>query len=456
MRKSLFFGLQRLIGSKCSAYYKEFIKLEGQPVSELESLRKCRLRKLLNHAAEHIPYYRNRISTRANFDLDSFPVLTKQDIRDHFKELMSQRLRSEYENRNTRLLRYGWIQVKTGGSTGIPTTVIHDANFRDVGRAGRLYCQYLCGFPFGTPYFRLWGSMKEINRMQNSPAQRIMSMLAGEDLMNAFRMSPQRMEEYIKHINSQQSVDHMMAYVDAAYHLALFAKKYGIRVRPIKSIMACGGTVTDDIRTTLNDVFKARVHNSYGARDCPAIACECQKGGIHIFTNHVLLEVVDHRYKRLPSDQTGRILVTLLSNYAFPLIRYEIGDVGALSSESCECGRPFPLLKKVEGRTAEFLISTEGGYISPVYIRHLIGVVHNPGFIKRFQLVQQNKKEFFLRLEIEPNVNKEQLNQEKQDINSDLKAVLGTGAILSIKEVNRIEETESGKFLYTINKSGLT
>jgi phenylacetate-CoA ligase len=168
-----------------------------------------------------------------------------------------------------------------------------------------------------------------------------------------------------------------------------------------------------------------------------------------------MLEVVDYRYKRLSAGQTGRILVTLLSNYSFPLIRYEIGDVGPLSSESCECGRPFPLLKKVEGRTAEFLISTEGSYISPTYVIHLIGVVHNPGFIRRFQLVQQNKKEFILRLEIEPSVNKGHLFQKKQDINSDLKAVLGTGAILNMEEVSRIEETESGKFLYTVNRSGL-
>ena len=138
------------------------------------------------------------------------------------------------------------------------------------------------------------------------------------------------------------------------------------------------------------------------------------------------------------------------------MIRYEIGDAGALSSETCECGRPFPLVKMVEGRTVEFLISTEGRYVSPLYVIHLTRVVYNPGSIKRFQLVQQNKKEFFLKLEIEPNVNREQLSKKEQNIRRDLKTVLGTGAILNVEEVNRIEETDSGKLLYTVNRSGLT
>src|SRR4029077_5114835 len=114
--------------------------------------------------------------------------------------------------------------------------------------------------------------------------------------------------------------------------------------------------------------------------------------------------------------------------FAFPLIRYEIGDVGALSADSCRCGRVFPMFESVEGRNVEFLRSTEGAYVSPVYIRHLIGVVHNPGLIKRFQLEQNSVEEFELKCELERGHGAAEVRDVFDRIARDLKAVLGVAS----------------------------
>jgi phenylacetate-CoA ligase len=364
---------------------------------------------------------------------------------------MTDPLRSEYQRKSGRNNLSSWIEVKTGGSTGMPVAVIHDAVYRDRGRAGRLYSQYLCGFPFGTPYFRLWGSMQDIHAARDSAASRIASYLSGQLLLNAFHMQDQDIEKYIDMINAS-STEYMMAYVDAAYQMAKYSLRMGKPIRPLRSIMACAGTVTSDMRETMARVFRAMVHNKYGSRECAEMACECERGRLHIYSNNVRLEIVTANGDPLPPGESGRVLVTLLSNTSFPMIRYDIGDIGTISRVPCSCGRPFPVLERLEGRSVEFLMTNEGGHVSPAYIIHLIGVVHNPGWIRRFQVVQTTVTDYELRLEVEQGVSESLYLETVSKIQQDLMAVLGQKSNITVSKMADIPLAASGKFFYTISQ----
>lgn len=450
-KRLTYLAAQRLIGSRVWQYYNEFFTFAGTDYSTLKRHQTERLSNILKHASTEIPYYRKHISYRNKLCLKDYPVLTKADIRTHFQELMTEGLRKKYSKGSDHGHGYSWMLVKTGGTTGIPTTVIHDREFRDRGRAARLYSQYLCDFPFGVSYFWLWGSMRDINESKDDLAHSIQSFLSNQTILNAFRMSENKIEQYIETINSS-SRNYMMAYVDAAYQLGNYAIKKGKKIRPLKAIMACAGTLTDEVRNTLIQAFSARVHNKYGSRECADMACECKLGGFHIYSNNIYIEVVGEDGKHCPPGKLGKILITLLFNYSFPIIRYEIGDWGALSEKSCECGLPFPLLDRVEGRKVEFLSSCDGGYVSPVYIRHLIGVIHNPGHIRRFQLIQNSTTGFKLILEIEKNIQEDSFNKNVANILKDLRTVLGDQSHINVRRVLQIPTSKSGKFLYTINK----
>src|SRR4030095_6541962 len=122
----------------------------------------------------------------------SVRVLRKEAVHARCEELMEPSLREEYRAPKRRR-GYSWVEVKTGGSTGTPTVVIHDRDFRDWGRAGRLYSQYLCGCALGTPFFMLWGSMRDINEARDSAQKRVLNALLGVRPMNAFLMDEARM-----------------------------------------------------------------------------------------------------------------------------------------------------------------------------------------------------------------------------------------------------------------------
>ena len=196
-------------------------------------------------------------------------------------------------------------------------------------------------FPFGTPYFRLWGSMQDIRAARDSWGGRIASYLSGQFLLNAFHMRDQDIEKYIDIINAS-STEYMMACIDAAYQMAKYSLRMDKQIRPLRSIMACAGTVTSDMRETMAHVFRSSVHNKYGSRECAEMACECERGRLHIYSNNVLLQIVSADGDLLPPGESGRILVTLLSNYSFPMIRYDIGDIGTLSHGLCSCGSSIP------------------------------------------------------------------------------------------------------------------
>jgi phenylacetate-CoA ligase len=434
------------MGSRLRGHYREFQTMEHWPAERFAATHSERLDGLLRHAIEHVPYYRERVTAP---ELRAFPVLRKDDLHAHFHGFMEPSLRAEHARGKPR--GYSWVEVRTGGSTGTPTVVLHDADFRDWGRASRLYSQALCGFPVGTPHFKLWGSMRDIDQSRDSLPRRAMNALLRVHPLNAFLMDETRMTDYVRQMQASR-IRHLMAYVDAAYELARFIERKGIAAPRFESIMACAGTVTEEIRATLTRAFGARVHNKYGSRECADLACECAHGGFHIYASGVHLEVVDDAGQPVAPGTTGRLLVTLLHARRFPIIRYEIGDLGALSEARCPCGSPLPLLARVEGRLSERLTTAAGEYLSPVAIRHLIGVVHNPGSIARFQFIQESADAYTLLLQMDAGWSGADFDALRAKIDAGLRGVLGPGASLAIVRAERIPESASGKFLYIVRR----
>jgi phenylacetate-CoA ligase len=451
LRRGAFFLLNRLAGSRCADGYREMFEWERLPHETLQRRQQARLEDVLAYAVENVPFYRDRVAGGKRAELAQFPVLERDDLREQYTALMDDGLRDEYEGRAPRA-RYSWVETKTGGTTGAPTSVIHDSDFRDFDRAARLYAQALCGFPFGTPYFRLWGSMREINSMRASRQHRAMALLAGERILNAFQMEPHHMRAYLETINRSR-IGHMMAYVDAAHELVRFARQNDIAIRPLRSVMSCAGTLTDDVRSSLETAVQGAVHDKYGSRDAGDMACECSEGGMHVFANRCLIEIVDRSGAVVVPGNLGRILVTVLGNRRFPLIRYAIGDMGTTAPGPCSCGRTFPLLENIEGRVAEFLTSTKGGYVSPSFVCHLVGVEHNPGCVDRFQMVQQGPRQFELRLQVAPDVPDSAIDALTPPLLRDLRVGLGEDAAIDVQRTPLIEASASGKFLYCVNRT---
>jgi phenylacetate-CoA ligase len=136
-----------------------------------------------------------------------------------------------------------------------------------------------------------------------------------------------------------------------------------------------GEPFTDGMRAEIERSLGLTVIMFYGLSEMcgPGVAAECHaRAGLHVQEDHFLVEVVDpDTGDALGEGEEGELVFTTLTKEALPLIRYRTGDVGSLTTEACECGRPFARVRELRGRLDDMLI-VRGVNLFPSNVEHLL------------------------------------------------------------------------------------
>jgi len=455
-RRGLYFGLQGAIGSRVVDAWKEMQQWETLAPAELAGQVDARLSEVLAGATRDSHYYRGLGLVRqpgesASEFLARFPVLSRELVRQEFHPLVCDARKNEITSpASVARKRYDWLVVKTGGTTGVPTTVVHDSRARDWGRATRLLSARWCGHPLGHRYFRLWGSEPDLLQTETSLQMRLLQSLLGYIPLNAFRAKETELRQHYETILRHPEIDSMMAYVDAAVSLATFIEDHKLPPPRLRTIMACAGTVTPEWRDILERVFQAEVFDKYGSRECCDIACECSHHqGLHVYSPNVFVEVVDEHGAACPPGRTGRILVTLLNNPTFPMIRYQIGDLGQWAEPGpCPCGVAWPRLLSLQGRADDMLTTEDGTLLSSVFVRHFVGVSLNRQLIREWQLEQVGPRQFVFRYIPAQN---DGLPENLARLRESFRLAFGKTAEIREQEVREIPVSATGKVRWIVN-----
>lgn len=112
-----------------------------------------------------------------------------------------------------------------------------------------------------------------------------------------------------------------------------------------------------------------RVHQMYGTADLGLIAYESDRGDGWIVDEGVLVEIVEPNGSRpMPEGEVGEVVVTVLGNGDYPLIRFGTGDLSAIvqgsSAQPSPCGRTNIRLKGWLGR-ADQTTKVKGMFVHP-------------------------------------------------------------------------------------------
>lgn len=456
VRRSLYFGLQSALGSRVGATWKEMQAWERLTPAEHAARVEEKLGRTLSAAVEQSDYYRQLGLSRKPGEsamefLQRFPILNREILRSDFPRIVIDRLRGEITSpQSVSAKRYDWLVVKTGGTTGNPTTLVHDATARDWGRCTRLLAAKMCGHPLGVRYFRLWGSEPDLLKEQASLQLRVLFNLVGALPLNAFRAKEADLLRHHATMLAHPEIDSMMAYVDAAAGLAEFIEERGLPRPKLRTIMACAGTVTPEWRALLQRVFQAEVFDKYGSRDCCDMACECSEhNGLHVYSPNCFIEIVDDQLQPCAPGVTGRILVTLLNNPSFPMIRYSVGDLGQWASPApCPCGLAWPRLQSLQGRLDDMLTTEDGTQVSSVFVRHFVGVSLNRQIIREWQLEQTEAKRFVFRY---IPTRTEGLTENLEKIRNSFLLAFGKSVTIELAQVTEIPPSRTGKVRWIIN-----
>lgn len=437
IRKSVYLGYSTLRGYKFYNLYNSYLKSYTSGCSPNTTTEL--LKKLILHCQKSVPYYANLINKigKKNFEISpelyiqNLPILTKNIIRSNFEQLKS----TDLEQRK-------WYFNTSGGSTGEPIKLIQDQEYSEQSSAISLLFSSLVGRELGEPEVRLWGSERDVFQGTMGWKANFFNFLSNTTYMNAFQMTPQRMTQFIQSLNTKPP-KLIVAYAQAIYELAKFAENKQIPVVPQKAIITSAGTLYPWMREKIEAVFQCKVFNRYGSREVGDIACE-QPGyeGLWVAPWGNYVEIVDDNNNIVPPGVEGNILITSLTNYGMPLIRYKIGDRGSLSPDY----RSGQILQQVSGRNVDMFKTKDGTLVDGEYFTHLL---YFKDWVQQFQFFQKSYSEIVIKI---IKSNSEYQVEELDEIVAKCKILMGEDCTISFEFLNDIPPSSSGKYRYTISE----
>jgi phenylacetate-CoA ligase len=399
---------------------------------------------VLQHCERSVPYYAQLLRGSGPQQdpgewLQHLPILTKDDIRANFANLQS-----------TDLDRRKWFVNTSGGSTGEPVRLIQDAEYADRSAALALFYNGLLGCEVGQPVVRLWGSERDLEEGTRSRKTRFFNWLTNATWLNAFQMSPKRMREFIETLNRLRP-RLIAAYAQAIYELAQFAERERVEVKPQSAIFTSAGTLYPFMREKIAHVFGCPVYNLYGSREVSDIAWELPGStGLWVSPWSNFLEIVDEAGQPVPAGTEGNIIVTCLTNYAMPLLRYRIGDRGALMAVGERASRPMTaglqVLKHVSGRSVDVFRTRDNTLIDGEYFTHLL---YYRSWVSKFQVVQKSHAHIIFKL---VKANGDPAKKELEEIAAGTRRVMGSDCRIDFDFLQELPAHPSGKHRYTISE----
>lgn len=326
---------------------EELLRSQYLPVGALRNLQQRRLRRVLARAVATSTWYRERLrglpppGAFTLEDLPLVPILEKHELQAHLDEISGSPEPS-------------WVTEASSGSTGEPVRLHHDRSHIDAIAAELERDFAMCsGYRLDERRAYLWGTGQPEGGLS----------FARDILMSRMRLSGVATEgEGAAQVLEQLegfAPRLLVGYVSMLRELARAAQR---PLGSLRAVQASAETLTPEDRLLIQARLGAPVYNRYGAREVGNLAHECDAhDGLHLLMENNIVELVDDAGRPLttPGDE-GDVVVTSLTNFATPLIRYRLGDVARLGEVECPCGRGSPKLDAVLGRTSEVIVSPGG------------------------------------------------------------------------------------------------
>jgi phenylacetate-CoA ligase len=254
---------------------------------------------------------------------------------------------------------------------------------------------------------------------------------------------------WIKCINTKHPTL-IEAYVDAIYELSHRIIEQKISINSPRAIITSAGVLMPHMKEVITKAFDCPVINRYGSREVGAIACSCKSSDeLHVNEYACYIEIVDEDGNPCKEGMEGDILVTLLTNYAMPLIRYKIQDRGIWASGSCFCGRNTKRLTNISGRQSDYLLASDGSRINGTALTTLLYPASH--IIKRYQYRQVEKDKVVVHVVPRDGHDIELLQRKMQPLIDKLQAML-RGVSVELNIVDDIIPSKSGKYRYIIRE----
>ncbi len=418
-RWKAFFLLDRLHGGEIGRAYERIRDAykNGVPEGRTED----ELRALIGHAADTTPFYRGYDRDAA---LNDLPVLTKNDLKEHWEDLQSLPFRDLATNR----------KMSTSGSTGTPLTVVQDQRKANRAVADGVFCGEMAGYRIGEKqaFLRVW--------VHNVNKGRFRLFLENMIPLDTSDLSDEAIAGMLA-LFRKKKVKCLIGYASALSMISSYLDRTGksTEVLSIHSIIPISESMPPAVRTRLSEQFRCPVRAWYSNEENGIMSVQEDDGRYYVDSAQFRYEILDmDRDVAVPDGTLGRIVITDLSNYAMPLIRYDTGDLARAVHIDGPKGKKL-YLTEIFGRRSDLLYNSKDEPVTPFVVTNNLWDVTG---IRQYQLIQEGRGRYTMLLNADRSPALEVLIKDR------LLPYFGQDAEITFTYVDGIPVLASGKRKY--------
>lgn len=416
-KRTLFWTSDWIQGSPVGKHYRDIAMAWGNR-DICMAIQDSHLTDLLSHTVCHSSFY-------AKYDgaeLSQFPISDKNFLTAHHENIAVDVSNLPFQK--------GPIHIqRTSGSTGTPFAIPQDTRKRLRRLASLKFFGQLSGFKSHEKliHCRVWTNWQSKTSWQSFRENIIP--------FNVNKMNEERVIALCDLIDQKRAVA-ILGYAGWFDHLAAYLEKSGRKLKTLRVILSSAEMLKEGTREKLNQTLHCRIVERYADEEA-GIMGQQNSHGTEYYLDHssYLFEMLKmDSDEPAPFGELGRLVITDLFNYAFPLIRYDTGDTGIMASGNERSGG-LPYLQSLFGRQLDLVYDTSGNPVAPMTLARIL---KNIPWIIQWQFIQKEERRYLLRL-----------NVVQRDNVSEcvglLKEIFGENADIEIEYLDEIPILRSGK-----------
>ena len=399
----------------------------------IEQFRNERLQRFVQHAAETVPFYReefarqkiNPAAIRDIKDLENLPIIDKSIVQSRILDFCS-------EGISRRTTTAAHTSGTTGGGIRFPvsfsSTQEQWATWWRYKRWRGLEMDTWCGFFGGRSIVPLHQTTPPYWRY-NWPNRRI--------LFSGYHLSQNTLAHYIEELRRSR-VPWLDGYPSVLTLLANYLLERGERLGYRLQWLTIGAeSLLPQQAACLQEAFGVAPFQHYGMAEGVANFSDCPQKKLHVDEDFSAVEFVPQ------SEGRFRVVGTNFTNPAFPLIRYDVGDLVELAETSCDCGRPGRIVRRVDGRAEDYIILKNGARLG-----RMDHIFKDMTAIREAQLYQNVPGEIVVRVVR----NNQYTEANDHQLLAEFRQRVGDQADIQIEYVDRVSRSATGKLRFVVSE----
>jgi phenylacetate-CoA ligase len=419
----------------------QFRDRENYSAEQWRNFQTVKLRALLDHAFETVPFYREKYSaagfTRDDLsrfeieDLKRLPYLEKDELRQYGRTTM---VSTKPEK--------GGSFFGSSGSTGTPTSILYSHAFHQRWSAAfEARVRNWAGLDHSTPRGMI-GGRRVVTDGESRPPYFRYNCFERQTYFSAYHISAHSAANYLEGMR-KHNVAYMTGYAMSNYFLAQYFEHLGLEAPRLSAVVTSSEKLTPAMRETFRQVYGCKTFDGYSGVEACGLITENESGELMVSPDVGIMELLDDDGRDTAPGGTGEIVSTGLLNFDQPLIRYRIGDMARVAkTQQSATGRSMPIIEEIVGRVEDTVVGPDGRRMVRFH-----GVFIDLPAVKSAQVVQKAIDHLNILLLTDSSFSKEDEDTIVKRVRSQLGEV-----IVDVQQVDQLRVESSGKVKAVISE----